>query len=191
MKKTKNQLAYEREVRRLTRFIKSAEKQGIIFIPGEEALPQSPARITQKRLRELQLMTRSDVLSKGYTVDTETGEITQYKPKPSKKRYLSLIKPILTPTQAKKKRQEASRKGYETRKINEIMRKYKLPESTRDYIRKVLESDYTEAEKLDFIHLSDGASFLSVRRGRQCSANNSDRKGLMPKAEVIKATDRK
>ena len=151
MKKTKNQLAYEREVRRLTRFIKSAEKQGIIFIPGEEALPQSPARITQKRLRELQLMTRSDVLSKGYTVDTETGEITQYKPKPSKKRYLSLIKPILTPTQAKKKRQEASRKGYETRKINEIMRKYKLPESTRDYIRKVLESDYTEAEKLDFI----------------------------------------
>ena len=151
MKKTKNQLAYEREVRRLTRFVKSAEKQGIIFVPGEPALPPSPARITQKRLRELQLMTRSDVLSKGYTVDTETGEITQYKPKPSKKRYLSQIKPILTPTQAKKKRQEASRKGYETRKINEIMRKYKLPESTRDYIRKVLESDYTDAEKLDFI----------------------------------------
>ena len=152
MKKTKNQLAYEREVRRLTRFVKSAEKQGIIFLPGEPALPQSPARITQKRLRELQLMTRSDVLGRGYTVDTETGEITQFKPKQSKKRYLSQIKPILTPTQAKKRRQEAGRKAYQTRKINEIMQKYKLPESVRDYVRKVLESSLPEEEKQDFIY---------------------------------------
>lgn len=152
MKKTKNQLAYEREVRRLTRFVKTAQKQGIIFLPGEPALPQSPARITQKRLRELQLMTRSDVLGRGYTVDTETGEVTQYKPKQSKKRYLSQIKPILTPTQAKKKRQEASRKGYQTRKINEILQKYKLPESVRDYVRKVMESALPEEEKQDFIY---------------------------------------
>ena len=152
MKKTKNQLAYEREVRRLTRFIKSAQRQGIIFDPNEPPLPPSPARITQKKLREMQLMTKSEVLSRGYQVDTETGELTQFKPAPSRKRYLSQIKPILTPSQVKKRRKEAAAKGQITKRTNELLREYKLPESDRDAIRRLIESkDLTEDQKLDVL----------------------------------------
>ena len=152
MKKTKNQLAYEREVRRLTRFVKTAQRQGIIFDPNEPPLPVSPARITQKKLREMQLMTKSDVLSRGYQVDTENGELTQFKPAPSRKRYLSQIKPILTPSQVKKRRKEAAAKGQITKRTNELLRQYKLPESDRDAIRRLLESkDRTEDQKLDVL----------------------------------------
>ncbi len=150
-KKTKNQLAFEREVKRLTRFVKQAERQGVYF--PEPPLPAAmPKRITKKQLEKLQLTTRADIQSRGYVVDYETGEAEAFTPAPSKKRYVSQIKPLQTPRERQKARKQAAAKAAETKRVNAILAQWKIPKSAEKEIRKILQSaEYTEEEKQSFI----------------------------------------
>lgn len=150
-KKTKNQIAYEREVKRLTRFVKQAERQGIYF--PEPPIPAvMPKRITKKALQKLQLTTRADIQSRGYVVDYETGEAEGFKPAPSKKRYLSQIKPLKSEREKQKARKQAKAKELTTKRVNAIMKKWRIPKSAEKEIRKLVTSeDYTEEEKEVFI----------------------------------------
>lgn len=148
-KKTKNRIAFEREIKRLTRFVKQAEKQGVYF--PDDAVPAIPKRITKKALEKIQLTTRADVQSKGYAVDYETGEAESYKPAPSKKRYLSQIKPLQTAREKQKSRKQAAAKAVETKRTNEALKRWNIPKSAEAQIRKIVSSDYTDEEKETFL----------------------------------------
>lgn len=150
-KKTKNQLAFEREVKRLTRFVKQAERQGVYF-PEPPVPAGMPKRITKKQLEKLQLTTRADIQSRGYVVDYETGEAEAFKPAPSKKRYLSQIKPLQTAREKQKTRKQAAAKAAETKRVNAILEQWKIPRSAEKEIRKIVQSsEYTEEEKQGFL----------------------------------------
>ena len=150
-KKTKNQIAFEREVKRLTRFVKQAERQGIYF-PEPPVPAVMPKRITKKALEKLQLTTRSDIQARGYVVDYETGETEEFKPAPSKKRYLSQIKPLMSEREKQKARKQAKAKELTTKRVNAIMKQWKIPKSAEKEIRKlVLSEEYTDEEKEIFL----------------------------------------
>lgn len=150
-KKTKNQIAFEREVKRLTRFVKQAERQGIYF-PEPPVPAVMPKRITKKALQKLQLTTRADVQARGYVVDYESGEAEAFKPAPSKKRYLSQIKPLMSEREKQKSRKQAKAKELTTKRVNSVMKQWKIPKSAEKEIRKLITSeDYTEEEKEAFI----------------------------------------
>lgn len=150
-KKTKNQLAFEREVKRLTRFVKQAERQGVYF-PESPVPAAMPKRITKKQLEKLQMTTRADVQSRGYIVDYETGEAEAFKPAPSRKRYLSQIKPLQTAREKQKTRKQAAAKAVETKRVNAILEQWKIPRSAEKEIRKIVQStEYTEEEKQGFL----------------------------------------
>ena len=150
-KKTKNQIAFEREIKRLTRFVKQAERQGIYF-PEPPVPAVMPKRITKKALEKLQLTTRSDIQARGYVVDYETGETEEFKPAPSKKRYLSQIKPLMSEREKQKARKQAKAKELTTKRVNAIMKQWKIPKSAEKEIRKmVLSEDYTDEEKETFL----------------------------------------
>lgn len=92
---TPNQQAYQKELRRLKQGIYRAKKRGYQF--SEDVLPETPKRISKKRLREIQEYKTSDIYKKARKVDTETGE-------------------ILKGTQARKiERREAGKKAWRTR----------------------------------------------------------------------------
>lgn len=150
-KKTKNQKAFEREVKRLSRFVKQAERQGIYF--PEPPVPEvMPKRITKKALQKLQLTTRADIQARGLVVDYETGEAEGFKPVPSKKRYLSQIKPLMSEREKQKVRKQAKAKELTTKRVNAVMKKWKIPKSAEKEIRNLVTSeDYTEEEKDVFL----------------------------------------
>lgn len=149
-KKTKNRLAFEREVKRLSRFVKQAEQQGVYF--PDNTVPAIPKRITKKALEKIQLTTRADIQSKGFIVDYETGEAEAFKPAPSKKRYLSQIKPLQTAREKQKTRKQAAAKAAETKRVNAILEQWKIPKAAEKEIRKIVRStEYTEEEKQGFL----------------------------------------
>lgn len=150
-KKTKNQLAFEREVKRLTRFVKQAERQGVYF-PEPPVPAVMPKRITKKQIEKLQLTTRSDIQSRGYVVDYETGEAEEFKPAPSKKRYLSQIKPLMSEREKQKSRKQAKSKELTTKRVNAVLKQWKIPRSAEKEIRKLVQSkEYTDEEKKGFL----------------------------------------
>ena len=130
-KPSPNAQAFEREVKRLQRLIKIAENKGIVFISSP--IPEKPAVVTRKRLNLIHSITKSDIESKGYTLDKETGELQNYvPPKKSKPRpklhyatysygsHLSaLYKPKLSEEELHKVRSEAAKKVAQVRKERE------------------------------------------------------------------------
>ena len=76
--------AFEREVKRLSKLLKSAEAKGITFLTSP--IPPKPKRVTEKSVERLRKITAPKLLSKGYTVDEETGELSPYKLEPKSPR---------------------------------------------------------------------------------------------------------
>ena len=148
-KKTKNQIAFEREVKRLTRFVKQAEQQGVYF--PDTAVPTMPKRITKKALQKLQLTTRADIQARGYIVDYETGEAESFQPAPSKKRYLSQIKPLMTEREKQKARKQAYQKGQITKSVNAAMKRWQIPKTAEKELRRLVTSGYSDAEKEEYL----------------------------------------
>ncbi|MBO7697005.1 MAG: hypothetical protein J6T10_30615 [Methanobrevibacter sp.] len=72
-KPSKNLAAFQREVERLERIVKKANKQGIVFL--KSPIPETPERVTKKRLSLIQNITKLDVYSQGYEPDEVTGEL--------------------------------------------------------------------------------------------------------------------
>lgn len=69
---TKKQAEYEKELKRIKRFIKNAEKRGYFF---GDIIPKRPARITQKAIEDLKYLTTERLYAKGKYIDKTTGEV--------------------------------------------------------------------------------------------------------------------
>lgn len=132
-KPSSNAQAFEREVKRLQRLVKIAENKGIVFISSP--IPEKPDVVTRKKLNLIQSITKSDIESKGYTLDKETGELQNYvPPKQSKARTTAPRsytphstaphiptppKPKLSDEELHKVRSESVKKAAQTRKKRE------------------------------------------------------------------------
>lgn len=89
---TPNQQAWKKEVNRLKRFIRNANKRGFIF--PLDIIPSQPSRITEAALSRLRDLTPARMYSLGQYIDPETGEIrsgtkgrTLERSRAAKKRY--------------------------------------------------------------------------------------------------------
>ena len=132
-KPSSNAQAFEREVKRLQRLVKIAENKGIVFISSP--IPEKPDVVTRKKLNFIKSITKSDIESKGYTLDKETGELQNYvPPKQSKARTTAPRsytahstaphiptppKPKLSEEELHKIRSESAKKAAQTRKQRE------------------------------------------------------------------------
>ena len=72
-KLTKNQLEYNKQVRRIKNFIKRAEKRGYEF--SETILPKQPKRITKQAIKRLENLKPKQLYEKAEFLDKSTGEI--------------------------------------------------------------------------------------------------------------------
>lgn len=70
---TPNQQAWKKEVNRLKRFIRNANKRGFIF--PLDIIPPHPSRITEAAISRLRDLTPARMYSLGQYIDPETGEI--------------------------------------------------------------------------------------------------------------------
>lgn len=98
MKKTKtlNQQLWEKEIKRINRFIKNAEKRGFTF---DVVIPEKPQRVSKKAIANLKKMNPSFMYQKATYVDN-TGN-------------------VMTGTQGRKlERKRAGQKAYQTRQLN-------------------------------------------------------------------------
>ena len=107
-KLTKNQIEYNKQVRRIKNFIKRAEKRGYEF--NEDILPKTPKRITKQAIKRLENLKPKELYAKAEFLDTSTGEML----KGSKGRQLE--------------RKRASEKAKQTRQRNKS--KKKKPKTT-------------------------------------------------------------
>ena len=106
---TPNQIAWDKEIRRIQNFMKRAEKRGYSF--EEIELPKKPKRITQKAIGELKSLTPSKLYTQA------KYEISPYK--------------FVTGTEGRKiERQRAASKGVITRAINRAKSKAGLSETS-------------------------------------------------------------
>ena len=107
-KLTKNQIEYNKQVRRIKNFIKRAEKRGYEF--NEDILPKTPKRITKQAIKRLENLKPNQLYAKAEFLDTSTGE-------------------MLKGTKGRKlERQRASEKAKQTRQRNKS--KKKKPKTT-------------------------------------------------------------
>lgn len=70
---TPNQEAWKKEVNRLKRFIRNANRRGFIF--PLDIIPSQPSRITEAALSRLRDLTPARMYSLGQYIDPQTGEI--------------------------------------------------------------------------------------------------------------------
>lgn len=97
-KLTPNQIEYAKEVRRIQRFVRNAEKRGYRF--DENVVPQTPKRITKKVLQRVKETRPNDLYKKASYLDENTGKV------------------VGGLEGRKLERQESARKSAETRKRN-------------------------------------------------------------------------
>lgn len=109
-KLTKNQIEYNKQVRRIKNFIKRAEKRGYEF--NEDILPKTPKRITKQAIKRLENLKPNQLYAKAEFLDTSTGEML----KGTKGRQLE--------------RKRASEKAKQTRQRNKTKSKKKKPKTT-------------------------------------------------------------
>lgn len=69
---TPNQQEWKKELKRLNQFIKRAEKRGYIF--DENIIPETPERITKKKLSEIKDINANALYSSAKYFNKETGE---------------------------------------------------------------------------------------------------------------------
>lgn len=93
--KTPNQIAWQKELNRLKRFMRNAEKRGFSFDKVE--IPSTPKRITKKRLQQLRDLKPKQLYEEATYHDPLSGQIT-------------------TGNEGRRiERSRAARKGYERR----------------------------------------------------------------------------
>ena len=74
MKKlTVNQKEFEKQVKRLTRYVRAYENKGLVFITP--IIPERPKRVTKQRIEVLRRIKPTDIAKKAYEVDKTTGEL--------------------------------------------------------------------------------------------------------------------
>ena len=78
MAKTSLQKAYDKEIKRINRFIKNATKRGFVFNEEaiQEMIPERGKKITAKKIEILKKIKAPKLYSKATYINPETGEVT-------------------------------------------------------------------------------------------------------------------
>lgn len=77
VKKSANQIAYKKELSRIKRGIKQAEKRG--YFVDSSLIPEMPKRVTKKALEKIKQIKPKDIYSQGEWLDISTGELVPAK----------------------------------------------------------------------------------------------------------------
>lgn len=131
MKKlTVNQKEFEKQVKRLTRYVRAYENKGLVFITP--IIPERPKRVTKQRIEVLRRIKPTDIARKAYEVDKTTGVVTPYlEPDVRKARRTAKAefptgvkiaepKVKLSEEEKHKHRVEGAKKAAETRRQHEL-----------------------------------------------------------------------
>lgn len=131
MKKlTVNQKEFEKQVKRLTRYVRAYENKGLVFITP--IIPERPKRVTKQRIEVLRRIKPTDIARQAYEVDKTTGLVTPYlEPDARKARRTAKAdfptggkiggpKVKLSEEEKHKRRVEGARKAAETRRQHEL-----------------------------------------------------------------------
>ena len=131
MKKlTVNQKEFEKQVKRLTRYVRAYENKGLVFITP--IIPERPKRVTKQRIEVLRRIKPRDIARKAYEVDKTTGLVTPYlEPDVRKARRTAKAdfptggkiaepKVKLSEEEKHKRRVEGAKKAAETRRQHEL-----------------------------------------------------------------------
>ena len=98
---------YLKELKRLERLVKKAQKQGIVFLASP--LPKTPKRVRKENIEKIKTINLKKIKELGFIVDPETGELKSNKPLMLKKK-----QERLTPEELHRRRVEAGRRTQET-----------------------------------------------------------------------------
>ena len=192
-KPSSNAQAFEREVKRLQRLVKIAENKGIVFISSP--IPEKPDVVTRKKLNLIQSITKSDIESKGYTLDKETGELQNYVPPKKSKARTTLPrtykahstaphiskppKPKLSEEELHRVRSESAKKAAQTRKEREAT-DVEYAKRMQDQRRKALEKAREtrrrrEQEDLEYKKRMDDIRRKSLEKAREVKRNKREK----------------
>lgn len=104
---------YNKERNRIRRFIRNAEKRGYVFEPN--LIPPKPKTITSGSVRRLSKIRPAQLYSKAYAISAVTGQ------------------PITVEQRKREIKEEASRKGWETRRREKEQADYNRIKSNREW----------------------------------------------------------
>lgn len=104
---------YNKERNRIRRFIRNAEKRGYVFEPN--LIPPKPKTITSGSVRRLSKIRPAELYKKAYAISAVTGQ------------------PITVEQRKREIREEATRKGWETRRRKKEQADYNRIKSNREW----------------------------------------------------------
>lgn len=104
---------YNKERNRIKRFIRNAEKRGYVFEPN--LIPPKPKTITSGSIRRLSKIRPAELYKKAYAISAVTGQ------------------PITVEQRKREIREEAARKGWETRRGKKDQADYNRIKSNREW----------------------------------------------------------
>lgn len=104
---------YNKQRKRIKRFIRNAEKRGYVFEPN--LIPPKPKTITSGSIRRLSKIRPAQLYKKAYAISAVTGQ------------------PITVEQRKKEIREEASRKAWETRRRKKDQGEYDKIKSNREW----------------------------------------------------------
>ena len=104
---------YNKERNRIRRFIRNAEKRGYVFEPN--LIPPKPKTITSGSVRRLSKIRPAQLYNKAYAISAVTGQ------------------PITVEQRKREIREEAARKGWETRRRKKEQEDYNRIKSNREW----------------------------------------------------------
>lgn len=104
---------YNKELNRIKRFIRNAEKRGYVFEPN--LIPPKPKTITSGSIRRLSRIRPAQLYNKAYALSAVTGQ------------------PITVEQRKREIREEASRRAWETRRRKKDQADYNRIKSNREW----------------------------------------------------------
>lgn len=104
---------YNKELNRIKRFIRNAEKRGYVFEPN--LIPPRPKTITAGSIRRLSKIRPTQLYNKAYAISAVTGQ------------------PITVEQRKREIREEASRKAWETRRRKKDQEDYNRIKSNKEW----------------------------------------------------------
>ena len=104
---------YNKERSRIKRFIRNAEKRGYVFEP--DLIPPKPKTITSGSVRRLSKIRPAQLYKKAYAISAVTGQ------------------PITAEQRKREIKQEAARKGWETRRRKKDQEDYDRIKSSKEW----------------------------------------------------------
>lgn len=138
---------YNKERRRIKRFIRNAEKRGYVFEPN--LIPPKPKTITSGSIRRLSKIRPAQLYNKAYAISAVTGQ------------------PITVEQRKREIRQAAARKAWETRRRKKDEEEYNRIKSNREW------QQMFSASKLVWDKVQDMIASVSVQQSESADLLNN------------------